>query len=98
MKPVSKALKRKIQSRYSLRSRKPVNITVITSTPKVNPYVQVDLSEEEGYELLRELPFCVVPPPASEENYSESHTQEPRRISTAYSSQNSADCTRTTSV
>ena len=93
MKSVRKALKRRIQLRYNLRSRKPLTTTVRTSTPKVSSYVQVDLSEEEGCELFQELPFCVVPPHASEENYSEFHTQEPRRISTACSSQNSADCT-----
>ena len=93
MKSVRKAFKRRIQSRYNLRSRKPLTTTVRTSTPKVSSYVQVDLSEEEGCELFQELPFCVVPPHASEENYSESHTQEPRRISTAYSSQYLADCT-----
>ena len=88
MKSVRKAFKRRIQSRYNLRSRKPLTTTVRTSTPEVSSYVQVDLSEEESCELFQELPFCVVPPHASEENYSESHTQEPRRISTAYSSQN----------
>ena len=93
MKSVRKALKRRIQSRYNLRSRKPLTTTVRTGTPKVSSYVQVDLSEEEGCELFQEFPFCVVPPHASEENYSEFHTQEPRRISTACSSQNSADCT-----
>ena len=93
MKSVRKAFKRRIQSRYNLRSRKPLTTTVRTSTPKVSSYVQVDLSEEESCELFQELPFCVVPPHASEENYSEFHTQEPRRISTAYSSQNLADCT-----
>ena len=93
MKSVRKALKRRIQSRYNLRRRKPLTTTVRTSTPKVSSYVQVDLSEEEGCELFQELPFCILPPHASEENYSEFHTQEPRRISTACSSQNLADCT-----
>ncbi|XP_078379487.1 uncharacterized protein LOC144662533 [Oculina patagonica] len=91
MKSVKRVFKRSFHPRYNLRSRKLANQTVKASTPKVDTSVQADLSEEDNCELLHELPFCpytgLVPPPqATIESYIESHTEEPRRISTAFSS------------
>ena len=65
---------------------------------KVDTSVQVDLSEEENSELLCELPFCPYtcqdPKQAANiQSPSNLPTEQSRRISTAFSSRDQANCT-----
>ncbi|KAL9953507.1 hypothetical protein ACROYT_G040932, partial [Oculina patagonica] len=98
MKSVKRVLKRSFHPRYNLRSRNLANQTVKARTPKVDTSVQADLSEEDNCELLHELPFCpytgLVPPhQANIGSYIESHTEESRRIFTAFPSPGPANRT-----
>ena len=91
MKSIKRVLKNSFPTRYNLKSRTTVRSTVKTGTPKVDNSVQADLSEEENYDFFRELPFRpyndqVLPPQPKVPGCSESHPEEPRRISTAFSS------------